>query len=106
MSCSTFVSRKLVRNSVQLASLLGIFSIAILAAEPLKTRSSEAVNQRLIATHASPSVPFQQTDVWALIKTDDGMLFVWNAHELHLTLGVKGKDIKRANESEHIFLAV
>jgi hypothetical protein len=34
------------------------------------------------------------------------MLFVWNIHELHFTLAVKGKDIKPANDPDHIFLTV
>jgi hypothetical protein len=41
-----------------------------------------------------------------LIKTDDCLLFVWNNHELHFTLAVKGKDIKPVNDRDHIFLTV
>lgn len=48
----------------------------------------------------------QPEDGWALITTADGVLFVWNVHELHFTLAVKGKDIKRVNDPDHIFLNV
>jgi hypothetical protein len=121
MYASTVVSGTLLRKSIQLALLLGMFSIAILSAEPVtvktKSRISDArsasrktnstrLRQDVPYTHASSHVVFQQTDVWALIKTDDGMLFVWNIHELHLTLAVQGKDIKQANDSDHIFLTV
>ena len=98
MYSSTAVSTALLRSSIQLAVLLGMFSVACLSVKPVNAWSTPA--------YASPRVPSQQTDVWALIKTDDGMLFVWNINELHLTLAVKGKDIKRADDSDHIFLAV
>lgn len=105
----------LLRNSIQLALLLGMFSVAFLIVEPVNAWSTPAyasphlIVEPVKATQTNSllyGVSFQQTDVWALIKTDDGMLFVWNINELHLTLGVKGKDIKRANESDHIFLTV
>jgi hypothetical protein len=92
------MSTTLLRNSIQLVVLLGIFSIAIPVAEPVNARSAEA--------NASPRVSFQQEDGWALIKTDDGMLFVWNNRELHFTLAVKGKDIKQVDDPDHIFLTV
>jgi len=88
----------LLRSSIQLALLLGMFSVAVIAIEPINAWSTPA--------YTSPRVPSQQTDVWALIKTDDGMLFVWNFNELHLTLGVKGKEIKQVDVPDRIFLAV
>ena len=102
----------LLRSSIQLALLLGMFSVAVIAIEPVNARSASrntnptTQGHFIQSSHHARRVSFQQTDVWALIKTDDGMLFVWNINELHLTLAVKGKDIKRANESDHIFLAV
>lgn len=51
-------------------------------------------------------VSFQQEDGWVAIKTDDGILFVWNVRELHFTLAVKGKDIKPLNDPDHIFFTV
>ncbi len=98
MCSSTFVSTMLLRSSIQLALLLGMFSVAVIAIEPINAWSTPA--------YTSPRVPSQQTDVWALIKTDDGMLFVWNFNELHLTLGVKGKEIKQVDVPDRIFLAV
>src|SRR6266566_3474324 len=102
-------------DSIQIALLLGMFSVAILAAEPVNRCSMPALASTLLTVgpvEATPTNsllyggPFQQTDVWALIKTDDGMLFVWNNHELHFTLAVKGKDIKQVDVPDRIFLAV
>ena len=76
-------------------------ALTALIALPLNTKT-----QQPASFHHAPRISFQQTDVWALIKTDDGMLFVWNINELHLTLAVKGKDIKQVNDPDHIFLAV
>ena|SRR6266404_3165220 len=115
---STVVSTALL-SSIQLALLLGMFSVSILAGE-LSNAASTPVNARSASRntnsatrrhfipygHHGPRVAFQQTDVWALIKTDDGMLFVWNNHELHFTLAVKGKDIKQVDVPDRIFLAV
>src|SRR6267143_4140499 len=93
----TVVSTTLLRSNLQLALLLGICSGSILT-EPVKARSTLA--------HSLPRGSFQQEDVWALIKTEDGVLFVWNLHELHFTLTVKGKEIKQVNVPDRIFLAV
>jgi hypothetical protein len=116
MCSSTFVSTTQLRSSIRLALLLGMFFVAaFLIMKPVNAWSTPAyaspyLTVEPVKTTQTNSLlyggPFQETDVWALIKTDDGMLFVWNMHELHLTLGVKGKDIKRANDSDHIFLAV
>src|SRR5882724_7050542 len=115
MYSSTVVSPKPLRNSMQLALLGGMFSVAVLIAGPVNARSVPAhattgsAVEPVEITQTNSLLyggPFQQTDVWALIKTDDGMLFVWNNHELHFTLALKGKDIKRANDSDNIFLTV
>lgn len=59
------------------------------------------------ALHSSTrGVSLQQEDGWVAIKTDDGILFVWNVRELHFTLGVKGKAIKPLNDPDHIFFDV
>jgi hypothetical protein len=44
-----------------------------------------------------------QEDGWAAIKTDEGVLFVWNVRELHFTLALRGKEIKPLNDPNHIF---
>ena len=48
----------------------------------------------------------QQEDGWATIKTDEGMLFVWNVKDVHFTIAIKGKDIKPINDPDHIFFSV
>lgn len=50
--------------------------------------------------------PSQQEDGWVAIKTDDGILFVWNVRGLYFTLSVKGKEIKPLEDPEHIFFSV
>ncbi len=47
-----------------------------------------------------------QEDGWTALKTDDGILFVWNRTGLHFTLSVKGKDIRPMNDPNNIFFVV
>jgi len=47
-----------------------------------------------------------QEDGWVAIKTDEGILFVWNVRELHFTISIKGKEIKPLNDPDHIFFSV
>jgi hypothetical protein len=98
MYSATFLSTKLLRKSIQLTLLVGIFSVSPLIAEPANAQSNPV--------YASSRVSIQPEDGWALIKTADGVLFVWNVKELHFTVAVKGKDIKRVNDPDHIFLSV
>ncbi|MEP6820087.1 MAG: hypothetical protein ABJA18_11180 [bacterium] len=48
----------------------------------------------------------QQGDGWVTIKTNEGMLFVWNVRGLYFTLAVKGKEIKPLEDPDHIFFSV
>lgn len=48
----------------------------------------------------------QAEDGLATIKTNDGVLFIWNVDDLHFSLAIKGKDIKPQGDPEHIFFAV
>jgi hypothetical protein len=57
-------------------------------------------------TNAASLVSLQQDDGWAMIKTADGALFVWNASGLYFSLALKGADIKPLEDPEHIFLSV
>ena len=52
------------------------------------------------------TVSLQQEDGWATIKTDDGVLFVWNARGIYFSLAIKGKEIKPLDDPDHIFLSV
>lgn len=85
-------------KTVRLVLLLAVFPSVILIAQPAAAR---------LTTASAPSrVSPQQEDGWVAIKTDDGILFVWNVHELHFTLAVKGKDIKPVDDPDHIFFTV
>lgn len=48
----------------------------------------------------------QTEDGWTAIKTNDGMLFVWNVGDLHFSLSLKGKEIKPQDDPDHIFFMV
>lgn len=80
-----------------------VLVVAVLMA--ISPAASSANSTRPIRSGAR-GVSFQQEDGWVAIKTDDGILFVWNVRELHFTLAVKGKDIKPLNDPDHIFFAV
>lgn len=47
-----------------------------------------------------------QEDGWVVIKTNEGLLFVWNVREMHFTLAIKGKEVKPINDPDHIFFNV
>ena len=53
----------------------------------------------------APASP-QQEEGWTTIKTDDGIVFVWNVRGLYFTLSVKGKEIKPLDDPDHIFFSV
>jgi hypothetical protein len=115
MCSPAFLSTKLLRKSIQLTLLLGIFSVAIHIAEPAKAQSTPAHASALLTVEPAKATQtnsllygasFQPEDGWALIKTNDGVLFVWNVKKLHFTVAVKGKDIKRVNDADHVFLSV
>ena len=40
------------------------------------------------------------------IKTADGFVLVWNQPDIHFTLGIKGKDVRPLNSTEHVFFNV
>ena len=48
----------------------------------------------------------QQEDGWSAIKTDEGMLFVWNEPGLSFSIAIRGKEVKPLNDPEHIFFSV
>jgi hypothetical protein len=48
----------------------------------------------------------QQEDGWSAIKTDEGILFVWNQPGLSFSILVRGKEVKPLNDPEHIFFSV
>lgn len=48
----------------------------------------------------------QQEDGWSAIKTDEGILFVWNQPGLNFSISIKGKEVKPLNDPEHIFFSV
>ena len=73
---------------------------ALLLVSPASNSSARRID------YSTSGLSFQQEDGWVAIKTDDGMLFVWNVRELHFTLAIKGKDIKPLNDPDHIFFIV
>ncbi|HEV7798764.1 MAG TPA: hypothetical protein VGO73_11440 [Pyrinomonadaceae bacterium] len=63
-------------------------------------------NMRLGPDYSAHDFGMQQQDGWVAIKTDEGILFVWNVRGLYFTLLIKGKEIKPVNDPEHIFFMV
>lgn len=57
---------------------------------------------------AYPTAAFslQQENGWTTIKTNDGILFVWNVSDLHFSLAIKGADIKPLDDPDHVFFTV
>jgi hypothetical protein len=84
-----------------LSRVLNNLSVKIIA-----TRLVLIMAVLLVVNSSTPGVSFQQEDGWVGIKTDDGILFVWNVRELHFTLAVKGKEIKPLDDPDHIFFMV
>jgi hypothetical protein len=54
---------------------------------------------------ATASLP-QQEEGWIAIKTEQGILFVWNEDGLYFSLSIKGKEIKPLEDPAHIFFGV
>jgi len=65
----------------------------------------ELPNVRAHATYL-PAVSLQQENGWSAIKTDEGILFVWNESGLSFSLLLRGKEVKPLNDPEHIFFNV
>ncbi len=53
-----------------------------------------------------PYTALTQINGWAAIKTDEGVLLVWNGRGLHFTLAISGKEIHPPDESEDMFFYV
>jgi hypothetical protein len=83
-------------RALNLSLALAVLLIASLSMSP--------VNATPRASHQAASA--QQEDGWAAIKTDDGILFVWNVRGLYFSLAVKGKEIKPLEDPDHIFFSV
>ncbi len=78
----------------------------LLAALLVVALPSTSANASKPTGHPVPAPALQQEDGWTTIKTNDGILFVWNVGDLHFSLAIKGKDINPAADPEHIFFAV
>lgn len=80
-----------------------VLAIAILFAGSALAKPTGA--QQSPASQVQTAQP-QAEDGWTTIKTNDGILFVWNVGDLHFSLAIKGNDIKPASDPDHIFFAV
>ena len=80
-----------------------ILGVALLLPGNLFVKPASAFS--LSAQSAAASGP-QQEEGWVAIKTDEGILFVWNANGLYFSIAVKGKEIKPLDDPEHIFFKV
>lgn len=80
-----------------------VLVIAVLLAVNLPVRPANAWRP---LTSSVRYGSLDQEDGWVAIKTDEGVLFVWNVRGLYFTLSIKGKEIKPLNDPEHIFFSV
>ena len=47
-----------------------------------------------------------QADSWTALKTDDGILFIWNRPGLGFTLSIRGREIRPMDGGQNIFFMV
>jgi hypothetical protein len=83
----------------------GISPLRVLGEVNMKFRKCVAVTLLLLPPVLSVSASQQENGVNA-IKTADGFVLVWNQPDIHFTLGVKGKDVRPLNSTEHVFFNV
>ncbi|HEV7858559.1 MAG TPA: hypothetical protein VGO91_08005 [Pyrinomonadaceae bacterium] len=70
-------------------------------------RPSGTVILSLMILLALSNVSAMQQDAgWVVIKTETGVLLVWNQPQDYFTLAVKGKEIRPVDSQEHLFLSV
>ncbi len=58
------------------------------------------------SVRANPYDSLQEHDGWTTLKTDTGILFVWNRKDLSFTLLVRGNEIRPMDTSDNIFFSV
>jgi hypothetical protein len=92
--CQNHLSKAATRL-VFLAILLSAVSAPQLRADASQPTTSQA-----------QATALQQEDGWVAIKTDEGILFVWNFRGLYFSLAVKGKEVKPLDDPDHIFFSV
>jgi hypothetical protein len=87
------------------AAVLLVVSNSVNASPPRPTRDG-CLHKNLRLAYSAQETPLQQEDGWVAIKTDEGLLFVWNVGGLYFTLAIKGKEIKPLDDPKHIFFMV
>jgi hypothetical protein len=80
-----------------------ILTVALLLPGNFLVRPASALSRS--AQPAAANSP-QQEEGWVAIKTDEGVLFVWNEQGLYFSLLIKGTDVKPLEDPEHIFFNV
>jgi hypothetical protein len=91
-----------------------LFLVAILliaTSHPARSTTSAKPMTRLRANARNAlnpvaDIPLPPEDGWTAIKTDQGILFVWNVGSLYFTLSINGKEIKPIDDPKHIFFMV
>jgi hypothetical protein len=62
------------------------------------------IDVRPFATHSRLAGSPLQEDGWTALKTDDGILFVWNRTGLSFTLSIKGREIRPMDGENILFM--
>src|SRR5580765_458745 len=85
-------------------NLAAVLALLLLGSHALTSINASPLRASAVASYQDAAP--QQEDGWATIKTDEGILFVWNVRGLYFSLAVKGKEIKPLDDPEHIFFSV
>jgi hypothetical protein len=78
--------------------------VAILVILVALTSGSGARPSSIRANASAPKT--QGEDGRVALKTDDGVLFVWNRKDLGFTLAIKGRDVKPLDAGENVFFTI
>ncbi|HSS22212.1 MAG TPA: hypothetical protein VLL54_19230 [Pyrinomonadaceae bacterium] len=77
-----------------------VIAIFLIAAAQLQSATARSISE------PGATQQQQQEEGWAALKTDDGILFIWNVKDVHFSLAIKGKEIKPLGDPDHIFFSV
>jgi hypothetical protein len=99
---------RLVHNTMttRLILIAAVLLVGSYPVRPANARHSGNPSKQTSLKDQAQATPSEQEDGWVAIKTDEGVLFVWNVRGLYFTLSLKGKEIKPLNDPEHIFFSV
>ena len=108
MQLTAFQDRSINTLTVRLLLVTAVFLVvgSSVNAWPPQPAHEGCLHKNPRLAYSAFDTPLQQEDGWVAIKTDEGLLFVWNVRGLYFTLSIKGKEIKPLDDPDHIFFNV